>query len=520
MLLEVYKSVSAKLYDNTASGKSTDATTELYTFDGNYNIYVKPANSSGLLGWSSPAILCDEVSRFTDLGGTSGDMIERAQRACITYDIRKVFLCSTPINQDDPMVVEYEQGDQRRYFIRCDECGTEQELLFDNFLYDPVNIRDTIRCPCINPDCSREFREKDKKELLTKGFWKPTNPAGNHLSYHLTGEISLLMSWETMATTFENSKNDYEKMQAWSREYHGYPPKPEDSDGISVQLLKERMEDTYKLNDNENIPDDVLVITAGADVQGHWVEIYIYGWAEYNESWLLERHIFKGNPESPIMWTEVRELLEREYTTQTYKRKMKISLMAIDSGYLQEIVHEEMSRERKVVCIKGRKNIAGAAAVQPPTRVDVSGSGKVLTGGLMVWNLGSDILKEDLFARLRAQPADNGYVHLPVVDNEVIESLLSEEVVLEKNDKTGHYKRMWKVIRGRRRNEHLDCACYNSAAYKILNCVNWTEERWQKIRQECPEQIEVDEQFSIDKQTGKRTVLQPRRIQKQSSWAM
>ena len=98
----------------------------------------------------------------------------------------------------------------------------------------------------------------------------------------------------------------------------------------------ERLED-FELADRRepmpNVPDDVVVMTAGVDVQDNRLEMSVIGWSGRgdDESYVIEHHTIYGDPSTQQLWTDLDSLLMKQYETES-GRKIAIRSACVDSG--------------------------------------------------------------------------------------------------------------------------------------------------------------------------------------------
>lgn len=63
---------------------------------------------------------------------------------------------------------------------------------------------------------------------------------------------------------------------------------------------------------NCDIPDEVLVLTAGVDVQDDRLEVEIVGWGPDEISWGISYKIFYGDPGQSAVWEQLDAYLQKE----------------------------------------------------------------------------------------------------------------------------------------------------------------------------------------------------------------
>ena len=136
------------------------------------------------------------------------------------------------------------------------------------------------------------------------------------------------------------------------------------------------------------------------------------------------------------------------------------------------------------MAIKGMHR--GSLAVGSPSPVDVTAGGRKLRGSAKVWPVGVDILKGQLYGRLRldrpgkdsGEPFPSGYAHLPEYSDEFFKQLTAEQLVTRRNRK-GYVVREWEKTRDR--NEALDCRVYAMAAAIAVGVERWPPQIWVEL---------------------------------------
>ncbi|MBI5970837.1 MAG: phage terminase large subunit family protein [Deltaproteobacteria bacterium] len=58
------------------------------------------------------------------------------------------------------------------------------------------------------------------------------------------------------------------------------------------------------------IPEGVIILTAGVDVQKNRVYYAVRGWGAASESWLIENGGFYGDTDQPDVWRQLSLILE------------------------------------------------------------------------------------------------------------------------------------------------------------------------------------------------------------------
>ena len=132
--------------------------------------------------------------------------------------------------------------------------------------------------------------------------------------------------------------------------------------------------------DADCIPDDVLVITAGADVQEDRLEVSVVGYGLDSQSYVIEHLIFWGETSKYDVWHEMDDYIQRRYDRETLP-SLSIACVAVDSGYQTQSVYNfvKVRQGRRIFAIKGQsqpgKPIAGRPTQSGRQRVQLFPAG-------------------------------------------------------------------------------------------------------------------------------------------------
>ena len=414
---------------------------------GNINI-VGSNSAAGLASRPIRILLCDEVDRYDPSAGAEGDPINLAIKRTTTFWNRKVFITSTPtIKGLSRIEIAFEESDQRYYEVPCPHCEEYQVLEWEQIHWESKKP-ETAEYSCKH--CEQIIPETKKQWMLSKGRWQATQETKRVAGFHISELYSPWRTWKDMAIDFYAVKSQPEMLKTWVNTALG---RTFDDPGESIEhsALMELREDY----DFSNIPNKVLLITCGIDVQGDRLEAQTIGWGHNNEAWVLDYRIFFGDPSSNNVWKDLDVYLNTGFTREDDK-KLKIVSACIDSGghHTQQVYAFTKNRvHRKVFAIKGQsvsnKPIAGRPSFIGRARH-------------ILYPVGSDTAKEFIYSRLKAE---NKVIHFPAtVDEEYFKQLTSEKRVIKYVK--GAKKFEW--VKKTTRNEALDTFVYAVAALYIL----------------------------------------------------
>ncbi len=213
------------------------------------------------------------------------------------------------------------------------------------------------------------------------------------------------------------------------------------------------------------IPNQVLIVTAGIDVQANRLECTFLGHGTDKEKWLLDHIVLPGDPTMEPVWDDLEKQLLRHFEAEDGSKLRVVSAM-IDSGFNTLDVYKFVGpREiRKVFASKG------VATNSTPFLKPGTVRNKY---GVTLQIIGTDQAKEELYSHLRLKNPGPGYCHFPFkgvfseepFNLEYFKGLTAEKKE-RKPDKRGNFKDIW--IKEYRRNEPLDCYLLATAAFYIL----------------------------------------------------
>jgi phage terminase large subunit GpA-like protein len=418
-----------------------------------------PGGALSLVGANSPSslasrpirvVLCDEVDRYPASAGTEGDPISLAKRRAATFWNRKIILVSTPTNRGASRIEDaYHESDQRKFMVPCKDCGEHQEMKWANVSWE----RDLPKTAVYGCEyCGSVWSDADRARAVAKGHWKASETFNGVAGFHLS---ALYSPWSVLADAVEEflgARKDPMRLRTFVNTFLGetWEDQGEGVDDIAVAKRREEYEE---------IPEDVVLLTAGVDVQDDRLECEIVGWSKGEESWSIAYHVLYGDPSNPKLWSQLDEIILATYEHPTGE-SMVIRCTTVDSGghHTRAVYNYAKTRAgHRVFAIKGVGG-EGKAIVGRPSKNNI--------GKVPLYPVGVDTAKELHYARLKIEEPSPGYCHFPVGrDDEYFKQLTAEKQMLKYSK--GFPSRVW--VKTRTRNEALDVRVYAIAALAIIN---------------------------------------------------
>lgn len=421
------------------------------TFAGGALTIVGANSPSGLASRPIRIMLADEVDRFPASAGSEGDPIQLGRKRTATFWNRKIIMVSTPTNKGSSRIEDaYQKSDKREYYVPCKHCHHDQRLKWGNVQWEEGKP-ETAGYMC--ESCGVLWTDTDRMWSVRNGQWVAGESFNGIAGFFINGLYSPWTPLSEGVREFLSVKKNPEQLRVWTNTY-------------LAELWEdagERLED-FELADRResmpNVPEDVVVMTAGVDVQDNRLEISVIGWSGKgdDESYVIEHNTIYGDPSTQQLWTDLDSLLLKQYETES-GRKIGIRSACVDSGgHFTNSVYQYCKKNmgRRIFAIKG-----------------VGGEGKPISGRpsrnnvakCPLFSIGVDTIKDIVFARLRINEEGSGYVHFSdVLSDEYFKQLTAEKVVTKYH--RGFKKRIYEKIRPR--NEALDCMVYAIASYAIL----------------------------------------------------
>ena len=438
------------LRDKVKDPRSRDSgnTTLHKVFPGGALTMVGANSASGLASRPIRLVLCDEVDRYPTSAGTEGDPIQLARKRSATFWNRKIVMVSTPTNKGASRIEEaFEQSDQRRFHLPCKHCHHEQVMKWANVRWE--DDPDTAAYMC--EGCGVLWSDSDRRWSIRNGTWIAAKPFNGIAGFAINGLCSPWTPLTDGVKDFLAVRKNPEQLRVWTNTYLG-----ETWEDAGEQI------DDYDLAERreviETIPEDVMFLTCGTDVQDNRLECSIVGWGRDDESWVVEHVTLYGDPSTPQLWSALDSVIFKTYDTVN-GRQMGIRATCIDSGgHFTNAVYQYCKKQtgRRVFAIKGVGG-EGKPAAGRPSKANVA--------KCPLFPIGVDTVKSLLFARMRISEQGAGYIHFSDrLDEEYFRQLTAEKVVTRFHK--GFKKRVFEKIRAR--NEALDCMVYSYAAYAIL----------------------------------------------------
>jgi phage terminase large subunit GpA-like protein len=441
------------LFNSDSYGDS--ANTILHkSYPGGFIALAGSNSPTSLAGRPIRILLLDEIDRYPPSAKTEGDPVDIVRRRSQNFHDSKFIAVSTPtVTGSSKIDTLYLDSDQRKWHIECIHCS-------DHFYpkWEHVTWNEPEDAMIVCPSCGGLHNDNERLVASSNGKWVADNPGHRTPGFHTNALVSPWTKLKDMVYEFIACDNQPSKLQPFHNTVLGLPFEFS-GEAVGDLSVSQRVEHY----DKDSIPNDVIILTAGCDVQLDRIECEILGHTADGRTYNVEYLIIPGDTKTPDPYEDLKtELIEGEYTRQD---GIKLSVMStlIDSGYNTRIVYKftEANKAHRIYSCKGAEG---------PRAMIVQSQSKF---GASFYKVGIDIYKEQLYNNLQiTDSSKDGYCHFPDTRNQdYFIQLCQSETRTYTTDKRGqkywHYEKKDK----NGRNEALDVRVYAMAAFELVKRV-------------------------------------------------
>jgi phage terminase large subunit GpA-like protein len=461
----------------------------IISYIGGWMMFSWAGSPKTLRGRSAPVNFADEIDGMETT--TEGDPVQLlVQRSATFGDQRMLIESSTPtIKGESRIESAYEQGDKRRFFVPCPDCGEHQFFKWAQVIWtgrdapegeqDPESARYTCE------HCGSLWDDGQRMAAIRAGEWRAEKPFKGHASFHLP----------EMASTFRRLRDIVQS-------YLDKLAVGDTQSFINVSLA-ETYEETGEKADPDSlmarretyaapVPMGGLFLAAGIDAQGDRLEVEIKAYGLGEESFNVDYRVLWGDPLAPDVWRDLDDLLEETFLHES-GHYLRIDGACLDTGGTKSYTQTayDWLRGKTGRRIFGVKGIGGwgRGIVEKVQRKQSGKNARKID----LFLVGVDEAKLVIMRRLALKKVGPGYMHFPQArEKDYFDQLTAEKLVTRYVK--GFPVREWHKP-DRARNEALDTNVYSYAAFKIVqpNLKRLAERLNVKTVKPAPEPVPVAE---------------------------
>lgn len=442
---------------------------------------------------SRKVVLLDEVDAYERL--SEGDTIKLARNRADYYWDRKIGLGGTPIFKGGKTEEWFLRGDQRYFFVPCPFCNTMQVLRWEQMIREGEY---SGHYACEN--CTDPIPHSKKRWMVERGEWRPTAKSQQPglASFHIWAGYSYspAADWSILVREYAEAldamrKGDPDVMQTFRNTVLGGPWEDTLSGKLTGDNLAERRKDISAGNGYPEgiVPDGVLVITSGVDVQGgggtirERLVVTVWGWGRGEEGWHLGHWEIDGDPQQPETLAQLDQIAETRWR-RADGAALRLGMGGIDDGgcATHEVRDWCRSRSAQWVPMKGAHQ-RGRALLGRGVPVDVNRKNQGITKrGVLLYPVGYDASVNHLQGRLRNERPGPGYLHLGMASSDQFLAELFPWKRMPKRSQ-GQTTYSWVLPPGAR-DEGGDCTRLAYAALQLLARRYNRATMWDQLEQE------------------------------------
>ncbi len=511
-MIDASPMLSERIASSSKSGRASGDTIDLKEFAGGFLAIGSGESAASLRSKPCRIVALDEIDAMPDDVQGEGDPVDLATRRTSTFKGReKVYVSSTCVNGHSKIIDHYEMTDQRKFFVPCPHCGHMQLISFKRFhwIADGTMVKD-VWMECANPKCKGKIQNHHKLSMLTKGEWRSTNKKATSVTsvgFWISGLYAPVgwQDWNMCVEIYLKALTDggQEKLKSFyntilAEQYQISAVRPDYA--LLYELSKKS---GYSRGE---VPEEVLAITSGADVQDDRIEVEIVGWGRNGRSYSIDYQIFlcpfgtKTDDVNNPVWDEYTQKILNANFVRKDGKVLKIAASAMDRGHNTAQVNALWARCRndRFHLVRGearmRSEISSVKHDKGGTSKRTASSKEYRGSEYLYFDVGVSTLKARIYQNLqvREQVGDNGKfvtdtpyrMYFPDdYDDEFFKQLTSEEYRPPKGtSKFG----IWEKIRDR--NEALDCRVYATAMWYKLELYRFTASDYDELEKRIKEQ--------------------------------
>lgn len=418
----------------------------------------------------APRVICEEVDAMEN--GPEGDPVTLAFKRADNYRESVQVVSSSPTSLGRSRIWTWlERSDFRKWFCPCYHCAERQVWMWSHLVMTDANPR-TSRLVCER--CGKEHNDQQRRESVMAGEWRATKPFTGIRGYWLNGMNSLFAAKKGFDSLLHQGAADFLSAKAegraalrtWTNTFLAECFDDDEGEEIKGDDIRARAEDYAP----DHLPESVLVLTAGVDLQNNRIEIEVRGYGRDEESWGVEKKVFDGDPEFDEVWNQLDAYLLTIFTRDDGV-ELKIERAFIDMQFKSQRVLAFCAPRltRGVYPCRGLNRVGLQVPPLLPTQPSRNNRARIPH-----WNVGVTVAKTTIYDRLSLPIPGARSMHFPVgygYDPDHFRQLTAEK--RKTRYSFGQAYSLFVKLNAGVRNEALDVAVYGMAALYSLGPIAW-----------------------------------------------
>ena len=474
------------LRDRVGTGKRKDGkllahNQENIDFAGGGSLVMAFAGSESMLkNLTARLAIFDEFEEAPNPTSAVGHMLDRL--TAFGSDGTLVIVSVPGAAGRSPTEAQYLAGDQRQFWVPCEECSEEQLLEWENVRMERVagyGWRGTL--PCVH--CGVVIANAMRGRMIERGRWIAQQDFYGHASFQIGRLYNPELALDDICNAWREGKRE---RQAFTRGVLGKPyeiwDETERPKGLWDEVIISGLppyevavvdrNGDFVLDENgevQRIPAGPDAVTMGVDVQGDRLEYQVNNWYQGERGFTQVHAQIPIPDESPDT-----SPLDCFAVLADVIREFQPDITLIDMGNWPDWVADGIQKHlswfatrNRVYGCRGRKQ----EDIDTPVVERMAG-----TGRNRYWAIATGRAKDTLWDMLTRHLM---YVWGGAIPEKYVEQM-EAEVLVEEEKPDGTIRQYWDNVK-KRRNEALDCWVYSYGAFRVFQLQGITRPRDQKI---------------------------------------
>lgn len=467
--------VLAELVTDKSDKNAVNNQSQIQLRSGQFIYMMSLGSPRSLRGKTVKTLLLDEIDAVkpSENGEGEGNCVLVVENRATTFgEDAIIVLSSTPTTKEGEINKQFEQSDQRFFYIPCPHCGHSHVMKWEHVKIDWHVVQgkripnpDTAKYHC--PECDKPWTDGDRLRAVARGKFKAHNPISNTIGFHLSRLYSPMATIKSIAQDYCDAYQSF-SLQTFYNTSLGevYNDLAEDPGIEALEKLKTDISLT-------RIPGSCYALVAGIDQQLSRLEATVLGISPNNIYLLSHQSFYDFNCEradSPA-YTKLIDFLKSDFRDENgLKVPMLWANLDSSNGRATSSVYRNCNRFSKLHAIKGSSSYNAPLIPEKASRV----------AGQELYILGVSNGKHMIRELVNRNLNDKASIKLQItndVPDDWSSQLLSEEL---KRTGTGV---KWTLKQSADRNEALDCMVYAFCAmHQVLRQTKWEQLRAYKAK--------------------------------------
>lgn len=417
----------------------------LKAYVGGKLVFASAGSPSSLASHPARIVIGDEIDRWPVSLRKEGDPVAIIRARTTTFSRGKAVFLSSPTQEGASRIEALAaESDLREWNWRCD-CGADHIPQWEHVQWttgQPDGARYVMPC------CGMILDDATRWRFMQRGRWIATQVGQPGVrSYRFRGLSSPWLRMGLLASEFEQARGNVRKLAPFFNTRLGLPFEMGQGEGTDAETVR-ALAENYS---GHECPLEAGLIVASIDVQGGWLAVLIAAVGDGDEMWALQFHEVQGDVKDPATRAKAEDLIYGQKFRHPMGAMLDVEAVAVDSGYETTVILEWSQHQRA----KGRRFFA-TKGVTGWKRGLWERGGDIARSMARHFVIGADQGKAQIIAGLAMADAGPGKVHTHTGLVGHFWSWATAEELLT-TETAGGTRKEWRMRRGERRNEALDC---------------------------------------------------------------